>query len=295
MNPGERPWADAGRARIGELADDVERRAKAIDGDVDAEAIHDMRTATRRLRTAIALYGADAGAKKRESVQDELRAVARRLGAVRDLDILLTALQGDDLEPLRGAWQQERARGARRLKAALTRGRFEQALTGARRLVKASDGGAGRNGAVDRVGTRAPGLIWKAYGKVLAFDIEPATADPAAIHQMRIAAKKLRYTIEAFEDAIAGSAALMEQVTAVQDAAGEMHDAVVAVDRARSTIDLDPLTDAQRAAIRAFADTRLRRAEGLRRQVGQKLRVIRSQQFRDTLGQVVAEMDRTSQ
>jgi CHAD domain-containing protein len=294
MNAGERPWADAGREKIAELADDVEQRAKAIEPDVDVEPVHDMRTATRRLRTAIALYGSDAGAKKREAVEAELRAVARRLGTVRDLDILLGTLQGDDLEPLRDAWQKERDKGARRLKGALTRGRFDQALRGARRLVRASDGRAGRNGAVDRVGTRAPGLVWKAYGKVLAFDIEPATADPAAIHQMRIAAKKLRYTIEAFEDAIAGSAALMEQVTAVQDAAGEMHDAIVAVDRARSTVDLDPLTDAQRAAIRAFADAQRRRAEGLRRSVGQKLRVIRSQQFRDTLSQVVAEMDRTS-
>jgi CHAD domain-containing protein len=294
MNAGERPWADAGREKIGELADDVEKRANAIDPEVEDEPVHDMRTATRRLRTAIALYGSDAGTKKREAVEDELRAVARRLGAVRDLDILLAALQGDDLEPLRDAWQKERDQGARRLKAALTRRRFDQALRGARRLIRASDGGAGRNGAVDRVGTRAPGLIWKAYGKVLAFDIEPATADPAAIHQMRIAAKKLRYTIEAFEDAIAGSAALIEQLTAVQDAAGEMHDAIVAVDRARSSVDLDPLTDAQRAAIRAFADAQRRRAEGLRRSVGQKLRVIRSQQFRDTLGQVVAAMDRTS-
>jgi CHAD domain-containing protein len=291
---GDRLWSEAGRETTESLADEVGKRAKAIRDQVDVEAVHDMRTATRRLRTAINLYGAEARKKQRDPVENMLRRVARRLGAVRDLDVLLDHLQGDDVEPLREAWQSERQKGARRLEAEIGRQRFDRALRDAPRLARRADGSSGRNGAVERVGTRAPGLIWEAFGKVLAYEIEPATADPAAIHRMRIAAKKLRYTLEAFEEALAGASRLIEQVTELQDAAGEMHDAIVAADRARSTIDLDALTDGQRAAIRAFADAQRRRAEGMRRSVGQKLRSVQGPAFRDALGKVVAEMDRSA-
>jgi len=290
---GGRLWSEAGRETTESLADDVGKRAKAVRDQVDVDAVHDMRTATRRLRTAVKLYGGEARKKQRDAVEGTLRRVARRLGAVRDLDVLLGHLEGDDVEPLRAAWQSERQKGARRLEGELGRRRFDRALGDAPRLARRADGASGRTGAVDRVGTRAPGLIWEAFGRVLAYEIEPATADPAAIHRMRIAAKKLRYTLEAFEAALPGAAGLIEQVTELQDAAGEMHDAIVAADRARSTIDLDALTDGQRAAIRAFADAQRRRAEGLRRSVGQKLRTVQGRAFRDALAKLVAEMDGT--
>ena len=76
---------------------------------------------------------------------------------------------------------------------------------------------------------------------------------------MRIAAKELRYTLEAFEDALEPGATLISEVTALQDAAGEMHDAIVAADRARSTIDAGHRRREQ-LAVSAFARSQDRRA-----------------------------------
>src|SRR6187200_1447065 len=116
---GDRLWSEAAAETLADLTGKVRKRAKAIHGDVDVEAVHDMRTATRRLRTAITIYGEEADKDDREAVEDELRRVTRRLGAVRDLDVLLETLEEasaarggslgrQDLDPLRRSWADER-------------------------------------------------------------------------------------------------------------------------------------------------------------------------------------------
>jgi CHAD domain-containing protein len=295
---GDRSWPDAGRDTVDGFASLVRKRARAIHGHVGVDEVHDLRTATQRLRTAIKLHGAEAARKRRVAVEDELKRVARRLGVVRDLDVLLEELEAStanlpgaldkhDLRPLRDAWRAERAAGARRLKAELSRRRFREALAAAKRLVPR---GGSSSPDEERVATRAPGLIWDAFGAVLAHEVDPKTADPGAIHELRIAAKKLRYTLEAFEDALEPGATLIEDVTLLQDAAGSMHDAIVAGDRARSTVGSRRLTRRQRRAIDAFADMQVRKAERLRPAIAGRLRTIRGRPFRSSLGRAVAGM-----
>jgi CHAD domain-containing protein len=291
---GDRSWQRAGRDTVSGLVKLVRKRAKAIDGSVGVDPVHDMRTATRRLRTAIDLYADEAPRKQRDGVEDELRLVARRLGDVRDLDVLLETLDGsapDGIGPLRDAWQDERAAGARKLKAEIGRRRFRRALKDTNRLIGV-DGGASKDGVTEteRVATQAPGLIWSAFGDVLGYEDDPRTADPAAIHQLRIAAKKLRYTLEAFEDALEPGAALIDDVTALQDAAGSMHDAIVAGERARQTVPRRALTKRARRAIDAYADDQARQAEQLRPAVARRLRTIRSRAFRASLARALAGM-----
>jgi CHAD domain-containing protein len=99
---------------------------------------------------------------------------------------------------------------------------------------------------------------------VLAFSIDPATADVEAIHGMRKQAKQLRDTLRGYEDVFGPEALrLAEQVSTIQDAAGELHDADVAADRARRFARHHPdLDSAEASAIRIFAsrqDERVRR------------------------------------
>ena len=264
------------------------RRGKAIKAEGDVDAIHDMRTATRRLRTAIKLYGDEAKDDDRSAVEDELKRAADRLGDVRDLDVLLEAVDGaddlKDLSPLRRAW--------------LTNGRRMpsgcQTSSGGRAFV-ARCGGLGPwfVGGDDQPGTiaaRAPALIWEQFGQLVAHDIDPAAADPDRIHEVRIAAKKLRYTLEAFEDALRPGTILIEQVTALQDAAGEMHDAIVAGERARAMLGKGNLRRRERSAIDEFATAQGQRAQGLRPAIARTLRTIRSRGFRNRLGRAVAGM-----
>jgi CHAD domain-containing protein len=302
---GDRPWPEAASTTLSDLAARVRKRAKRVQEKVDEDAVHDLRTATRRLRTAITIYGDDADATDPKSIEKELRRVARRLGAVRDLDILLAALaqasrpgteriDPDDLEPLRRAWKEERQAGVDRLTAELDRDRFSGAVDGAEHLldprVRDSEEAAPGRRSVERIAHRAPGLIWEAAGKVLAYDLDPLTADPSVIHEMRIAAKKLRYTLEAFEEALQPGPSLIASVTALQDAGGEMQDAIVARDRARAFADEDELRERQREAIRSFANLQDRRAEQCRPTVATCLARVRSRGFRDSLGRAVAGM-----
>ena len=302
---GDRPWAEAAATTLGDLAGTVRRRAKRIHEVADEDAVHDLRTATRRLRTAITIYGNGGASSDRMAAEKELKRVARRLGTVRDLDILLEAIRAagdpgseriepDDLAPLRLAWEDERRRGARRLMAELDRDRFRTALRRAERLVKAPSpglhGAAGGGHLVERVAHRAPALIWDAAGAVLAYELDPLTADPAAIHEMRIAAKKLRYTLEAFEDALEPGASLIASVTALQDAGGEMHDAIVARDRAREFAAEHDRRRSERTAIRAFGRLQDRRAASCRPRVATCLALVRGRRFRASLGRAVAGM-----
>jgi CHAD domain-containing protein len=297
---GDRAWHDAGRDSVSDLASMVRERARELDDHPGVDEIHDMRTATRRLRTAIKLHRDDTPKKRRVEVEDELRRVTRRLGAVRDLDVLLEVLDtvaahlpdgldGKDVDPLRKAWRTERDDGARRLQAELDRPRFRRALKWAEALVprEADSSSDSQN---DRVATQAPGLIWDAFGAVLAYEVDPRIAAPADIHQVRIAAKKLRYTLEAFEDALQPGATLIEEVKALQDSAGSMHDAIVAGDRARSTVRPRRLSARQRQAIDAFADVQANEAERLRPTIARRLRTVRSRAFRESLGRAVAGM-----
>jgi CHAD domain-containing protein len=297
---GDRAWDGAGSDTISEFVSVVREHAKAIDGHVGVDEVHDLRTSTRRLRTAIKLHRDDAPKRRRDAVEDELKRLTRRLGAVRDLDVVLEeldvavptlpgAVDQADVAPLRDAWRVERRAGARRLRAELGRGRFGRALDRAAGLVPAARGSDASPGAeVPRVATKAPGLIWGAYGAVLAQDVDPRTADPAAIHQLRIAAKKLRYTLETFEDALEPGATLIREVTALQDAAGSMHDAIVAGERARSTVRPRDLSKRQRRAVAAFAEGRATAAESLRPTIARRLRAVRSRAFREALGRAVA-------
>ncbi len=59
----------------------------------DAEAVHDMRVATRRLRVALSNFAACFEAEKRRDLRSRLGQMADLLGAVRDLDVMLEALK----------------------------------------------------------------------------------------------------------------------------------------------------------------------------------------------------------
>jgi CHAD domain-containing protein len=287
-----RPWPEAASATISRLTADVRRQAKAIDRKVEEDAVHDMRTATRRLRTAITVYRDALPKNSSRPIEKVLRRAARRLGAVRDLDVLIKTLDeaGDldhrDLRPLRDAWKRERHYQAERLDAELDRRRFRRALDAATESPRSGTSGVGGR-VVARVADRAPGLIWTAFGEVLVYDIDPGTADPALIHEMRIAAKKLRYTLEAFEDAFDRAQPLIAQVTALQDAGGEMHDAIVARDRARSFIGHARLSNRERQAIESFASSQDRRAEGLRPTIARALKTVRGHAFRRSVSQAI--------
>ena len=85
-----------------------------------------------------------------------------------------------------------------------------------------------------RVRDTTPSRVWDAFEQVRGYEPVLRWADVETLHELRIAGKWLRYTLEFVREALGpDSAPLIERITALQDHLGLMHDAdVSAVDGA---------------------------------------------------------------
>ena len=206
----------------------------------DPEDVHQMRVAVRRLRTYTqALDDAPLfGAKRLRRLSRRVRPLATALGDVRDLDILLQRVEAfaTSASPPAGAlgtlrdellWRRVKAR--RRLQRALDSRTLRRVLKAprrsARRLVRRVDG-------EQRVLVRhfAGDAIWRRYEAVLSF--EGIMSDPPAeeLHKLRIACKRLRYTLELFDDDHQPATGDLQQtLTTTQDQLGALQDSIFAL------------------------------------------------------------------
>jgi CHAD domain-containing protein len=213
----------------------------------DIEALHDMRVATRRMRAAFYVFGTFFDPKILSPHLKGLKRTGRALGAVRDLDVFRTKIEIyldaeppsqrgslDDLLAVLGARREAaRERMIAYLdseKYARFRERFGQFLeTGGMGSlpISAEDGGP-RPYRVRHVG---PMAIYERLAEVRAYDEWVSIPRPPVerLHALRIACKRLRYTMEFFLDVLGPEAKLaIKEVVAMQDHLGDLQDAVVA-------------------------------------------------------------------
>lgn len=222
--------------QLSAMVDEIEGVKKAE----DIEAVHRMRVATRRLRSALPIFGPFLAPRRHENWRKRIRAVTRALGAARDADVQIEHLS----ELVSRLSPPERA-GVRRLLLRLRQRRREMqkdVLKALRRLEK--------DDLVTEITQKlAPFEIYKnqlnlndpALRKLadehieahldefLAF--EPYVTQPecvAELHAMRIAGKHLRYTLEFFaplyEDELKS---FIKSLRQCQDLLGAIHDADV--------------------------------------------------------------------
>lgn len=224
------------RVRFDEM---IERRDAALDFS-DIEGVHAMRVASRRLRSAMRDFLPLLKKRPLRRVRKKLKEIADALGAVRDQDVAILALEnlqsaaeidqiGEQskegieilIEERRRIREKARANLAKTLAdaniAALAKD-FTDALEKAfkknkrRRVVSFNE--AGRE-AVNASLEELRALGWSVYEP---FNIEK-------LHEMRIAAKRLRYAVELFTacwgEKVAPFAA---EIAELQSLLGEVHD-----------------------------------------------------------------------
>ncbi len=272
---------------------------------VDPEELHAMRVSTRRMRAAWRVFGDGFRPDRTARFRKRLRIVAARLGTVRDLDVLiqateafaaaLPALERDGLDPLLDSWREQRDAGRRLLVNELDSGGYQRFLEDYRDFA-VTPGAAVRP--VDptsphRVRDTAGSRIWLAYEHVRAYESVLKWADVPTLHQLRIEAKRLRYTLEFVREALGPEApALISRVVALQDHLGAMNDADVAAHMARAFLveHAGDLNDLQASAISRYLVFREREVARLKRTVGVPWRSVAGLTFRRALGRTIAAL-----
>lgn len=233
--------AEAGRKVLARhLERFIDREAEARSGD--SPALKQMRVASRRMRATWRAFAPAYGRADERRYVAELRGVARRLGAVRDLDVLLEKLPADEgLAPLLEAWKARRETAWDELLATLDSADYGEFIDDYRNFVARAGAASTARGRSQRVADSAASLVWSAYEQVRSAEPVMAGAGrpqpaPEELHALRIAARQFRYTIEAFRDVLDESATtlLLERLVRLQDALGELNDADVGAREVRA-------------------------------------------------------------
>lgn len=226
------------RLRFDEI---VELRDAALNFD-DIEGVHDMRVATRRLRSALRDFLPFMDKRLLKNVRRELKAVADALGAVRDQDVAIAALEkleteieGEQIkqgiESLLNERQAVRDDARQKLTDAITINNlaelqedFDQAVTDAVRSQNKKHGN--KQTSFKEAGKIVIGESLDEFLALGSSLYNPFETEP--LHEMRIAAKRLRYAIELYVSCWGEKIAPFAEETArMQSFLGEVHDADV--------------------------------------------------------------------
>ncbi|GAA2490459.1 CYTH and CHAD domain-containing protein [Winogradskya humida] len=195
--------------------------------EVEPEAVHKMRVATRRLRSTLKTFKASFNQERAEPLKDELKWLADSLGAVRDAQVLSQKL-GRAAEPFPTVAQELRDRfaiaveqGKQQLHTDLDSDRYLALLDAIDDLV---------DDAVTK-GIEDAGALGRAAKALRKADqlLDEATADDGELHEARKKYKQARYAVEVFaEDAGKPGRQLVKGLTELQDVLGAHQDSVVA-------------------------------------------------------------------
>ena len=297
--------AEAGRKVLRfHLARMIAKEDGTRDG-ADPEDLHGMRVATRRQRAAWRVFGEAFRPERTKRHRGRLREVAARLGAVRDLDVLIEA--ADDyradlpvaeqraLEPLLAAWRLHRDDARVLLLRELDSDGYRRWLDDYAEFVR-HEGLAARQVVPTephRVRDTAASRIQSAYEHVRSYEPVLRWADVDTLHELRIHGKWLRYSLEFVREALGPeSAGLIARVTALQDHLGLMKDADVAAHLARSFLveHAGSISVGESGAIARYLVNREKEVVRLHRTVGPAWRGVAGITFRRSLGRTLARL-----
>jgi CHAD domain-containing protein len=213
----------------------------------DIEALHDMRVATRRMRAAWRVFGEYFEPKAVSPFLKGLKRTGRALGPVRDLDVFCQKVQAyqaslpeaeqANVNGLVALLEAHRDAARARMIAYLDSEEYARFVARFGEFVE-TEGMGSRDVRPDdghphpyRVRHVAPMAIYERLAAVRSYDEWVTIPDPPLprLHALRIACKRLRYTLEFFEQVLGPDVKTgIKEVVAVQDHLGALQDAVVA-------------------------------------------------------------------
>jgi CHAD domain-containing protein/CYTH domain-containing protein len=252
----DRPAAEAARLLALRLLDDAASARLRLGHPDDPEALHAFRVSIRRLRSTLRAWHDVLHEGVSPKVLRRLRRLARATGESRDLEVHLAwvAAQAPLLREYQRpglAWLEDRLR-RRQLKADQRLGHaleryYSPADARLRRRLPAYRATLDPR-PLPTAGALAP-LILR-LGAELEARIERVSsiADEARAHDVRIAAKRLRYLLEPFAAEAEGAPAIVVQLKALQEVLGELHDAHVFAAELAESLEGAAVEQAQRVS-----------------------------------------------
>jgi len=200
----------------------------------DAEGIHQMRVSARRLRGYLRTFASLVEPEWSDGITRELRWLARALGVVRDLDVLLAKLRdadvGEGIAPMLEVLEERQSAARRALDKALRSDRYIALLE---RLIEVANAPSLTEASSEPCRLALPRLVaetWTPLSDAVR-ELDGAPTDDG-YHQARIQAKRARYAAEAAAPCLgrrAGPDALRfaQHAEEVQNVLGTRQDSVV--------------------------------------------------------------------
>jgi triphosphatase len=223
----------------------VANQAATLGGD--AEGLHQMRVALRRLRAAISLFGDMLLDPQTEEMKTQLRWITQELGPARELDVFIKRVvrpvtdgkpNGPGAALLARELQQRREDAFARASAAIESTRFRDLVLDTAAWIEAggwtrSSDDLTRSLREQPIVSAATDELRRRWKKITKVGAQLHALDPQRRHKMRIQAKKLRYASEFFAGAFLGKKATRRRkgfvacLEKLQDALGDLNDIAV--------------------------------------------------------------------
>jgi CHAD domain-containing protein len=218
----------------------------AMDWSDDA-GVHDMRVASRRLRSAVKDFAPFLKHRKVDRAVKSLKRIADALGAVRDDDVAIAELEklaskappkvavgiGQFVEKRkenRDAARVALAEAIANDRLALLRSEFDEALEAALKTRATAAGPTFRESGRTIISERLEECGKLARSLYRPFDVK-------ALHRLRIASKRLRYALDLFAAcSVKDIAPYEKEVAAMQGSLGDLHDCDVWIDKLGETL-----------------------------------------------------------
>jgi putative phosphoesterase len=234
-----------GAEALVKLLQTIEAQIEGVEKSDDIEYVHKMRVTSRRIRAAMPLFRECFPKNRYKKWLNEIKKVTQFLGAARDLDVQISVIKDyiEQLQPTesktgmealleqhvkqRTDLQSNVINGLQELKKSSV---LQQIASYCERIIKES---AGTSFNLYDVREKAFWQISPKLDEFLAMeDYVHKENEILKHHEMRIRAKWLRYTMEAFAPLYQGKLSEeIEMMKNFQDTLGEMHDCDVWIER----------------------------------------------------------------
>ena len=201
-------------SRTADLLHALDLQIRRAQDAADADHVHDLRVATRRFAQALHIF--EAGIASAGRIRRELKPLMDAAGEVRDFDIAIKLIAKDNAAgeaKIVADIESKRAKAQSQLSAELQKLASKKAITHWETSISRSKPTGASDGAV-LLAAQAMFDRGDKAGK--------AKSSPKALHRLRIAAKKLRYTLELGSNGI--SKKKIDKIGELQSKLGRIHD-----------------------------------------------------------------------